>query len=120
MMKPGAVVHDIHSLASKYLSDLERGNAKFYAKPDEDDEALILADSLVDRVVIMREEVPHYLAGIKPSGRPVWTHDLRIAMSYNSGSAKLDNVLERFKLYDMPVMTMPACWFSNHQERREE
>jgi hypothetical protein len=107
-------VHDIHTIAEKYLRDLENGKASFYAPADNAD-VLPLGAVISDRVVVMREEAPHYLAGLKPSGRPVFTHDLKLAASYDSASLKLVDILMRMKVYQTEVQTMPACWFSNHQ-----
>lgn len=105
---------DIHTIAEGYLRDLERGHAHFYA-PASTKTVVPLGESLTQRVVIMRETEPHYLVGIKPSGRPIFTHDMRLAASYDSASLKLVEVLAHFKKIDLYVETMPACWFSNHQ-----
>jgi hypothetical protein len=103
---------DIHTLAESYLRDLEGGKTNFYQ--EEETPVLPLVDCGM-RVVVVREEMPSYLAGIKPSGRPVFTHDMKLAASYDASSWKLDEVLERLKIYDLQVDTMPACWYSNHQ-----
>ena len=108
------IIQDVHQIAEKYLRDIETGRVSFYAP--EETETLVLADSHVARVVIARQEAPHYLAGIKPSGRAIFTHDLKLAVSYDSHSLKLVEILDRLKQYDMKVDTMPACWFSNFQE----
>lgn len=99
---------NIHTLAESYLRDLERGHAHFYA-PAQTKTVVPLGESLTQRVVIMRQDEPHYLVGIKHSGRPIFTHDLRLAASYDSASLKLIEVLAHFKKLDMYVETMPAC-----------
>ena len=107
------IIQDVHQIAERFLRDIETGRVTFYAP--EETETLVLADSHVARVVIARQEAPHYLAGIKPSGRVIFTHDMRLAVSYDANSLKLAEVLDRLYQYDMKVETMPACWFSNHQ-----
>lgn len=102
---------DIHTIAERYLQDIESGKS-FYAPADNVD-ILMLGDSLTERVIITREQSPPYLAGIKPSGRPIFTHDMKLAAAYDSASMKLVDILSRLKMYDMHVETMPACWFSN-------
>lgn len=111
-------MRDIHTLAEAYLRDLKKGNAHFYAPPSTKS-VVPLGESLTERVVIMREGEPHYLVGIKNSGRPIFTHDMRLAASYDSASLKLVEVLAHFKKLDVYVETMPACWFSNHQPEDE-
>jgi hypothetical protein len=105
---------DIHTLAEKYLRDVERGHAHFYAPPSNT-EILTLADKFSSHVIVMRESAPQYLAGVTPTGRPVFTHDVKFASSYDSSSLKLIGVLRRLAHYEIEVETMPTCWFSNHQ-----
>jgi hypothetical protein len=95
------------------LEDIDSGRARFYN--GECPELATVTQNPLERVIIAREEHPHYLAGIKPSGRPVWTSCLRLAAAYDNPSAKVAEVLERLDIYGIPVDTMPACWFSNHQ-----
>jgi hypothetical protein len=108
-------IEDNNTLAERFLRDWERGAATFYATPDENPNVTVLADTLTERVVVQREKAPPYLAGFKTSGCPVFTHDLRLAMSWDSNSFKLVNVLKQLKDAKIPVETMPATWFSNHQ-----
>lgn len=105
---------DIHAVAEKYLQDIQSGKVVFYER-DHKPELMHAHKLAPERVVVVREEAPHYLAGVKPSGRVVWTHCMRLAASYNHPSAALGSVLERMDVYQIPVDTMPACWFSNHQ-----
>jgi hypothetical protein len=105
---------DIHTIAEKFLQDLHDGTTQssFYQAEETD----IVTTSMTgpDRVVVARQETPIYLAGIKPSGRPVWTHCLKLASSYDAQSIKLTSVLDRMEQYQIEVDTMPATWFSNH------
>jgi hypothetical protein len=113
------VMSDIHQIAERFLRD------PFYVETPKkfsfymaDTPELIATPQHITRVVIVREEAPIYLAAIKPSGRPVWTHDMKYAASYDSNSERLEHVLDRMAQYQISVETMPACWFSNHQYER--
>ena len=108
---------DIHTIAESFLRDLERGEkATFYASPEENPHVTTLADTITERVLVQREEAPPYLAGFKTSGRPVFTHDVKLAMSWETNSFKLVGVLRQMRDAAIPVETMPATWFSNHQQ----
>jgi hypothetical protein len=103
---------DLNQIVKDVTEQMERHDATFY---EEEKLEVVKLTDILDRVVIARHEAPHYLAGIKPSGRPVWTHSMRLAASYDTPSLKLGNVLERMEQYQIEVLSMPACWFSNHQ-----
>lgn len=104
----------VHTIAEKYLRELKRGNAHFYA-PSDNTDVVALGDAVADHVVVVREAEPRYLAGITPSGRPVFTRDVMRAASYDSASMRLVDVFRRLEHHQIEVETMPACWFSNHQ-----
>lgn len=103
---------DTNTVAERYWRDLER---TFYATPEDNPNVTVLADTLIERVVVQRKEAPPYLAGFKTSGRPVFTHDLRLAMSWGADSFKLVGVLKQLRDAQIPVETMPATWFSAHE-----
>lgn len=108
------MVQDVHNIAERYLKDIRTGDAFFY-DGQMAEEILTPGMTGPERVVVVREDSPNYLAGIKPSGRPVWTHCMKLASSFNTPSPKLADVLDRMEQYQIDVDTMPACWFSNHQ-----
>ena len=104
-------MHDIHTVAERFLKALERGESNFYAPPDNADVEPVGALLSSDRVVVMRDEAPQYLVGVKKSGHPVFTHDMKLAASYDSASLRLIDVLRAVKFHKIQVETMPACWF---------
>jgi hypothetical protein len=106
---------EIQQLAKDMTESMIRHDASEVAFYDEEKPEVVEITAILDRVVIARQEAPHYLAGIKPSGRAVWTHSIRLAASYDTPGIKLLDVLERMAHYETDVITMPACWFSNHQ-----
>lgn len=103
----------IHTIAEKYLRELKRGNDRFYAPPDNA-EVQPVSEKVSERVLVIKEKTHEYLAGVTPSGRLVFTDDVLRAASYDSSSMKLVDVLLRMEHHEIPVVTMPACWF-NHQ-----
>jgi hypothetical protein len=104
----------IHTIAERYLRDLKTGRASFYQSAAET-EIVPLAESLTERVVLMRLEEPHFLVGVKKCGKPVFTHDLKLAASFDPTSLKLVEALTALERRNIHTETMPACWFSNHQ-----
>src|SRR5271156_3431616 len=109
--KERRLMHDVHSIAERYLRDINTGRVDFYEREKTD---IVPTAHVVERVVVMRDETPHYLAGVKPSGRLVWTSCLKMAASFDSPSGKLADVVERLEVYDTLFELMPACWFSRH------
>jgi hypothetical protein len=109
------MLQDIHTIAEKFLKDLQDGTVTSSFYESEETPILTLGMTGPERVVIVRQETPIYLAGVKPSGRTVWTHCMKLASSYTAASPKLTEVLERMNAYQIEVDTLPACWFSNHQ-----
>ena len=107
--------NDVHTIAERFLRDIERGKTSFYAAADNPDIHPIAELINSDLVTIWRKDIPRYLAGFKASGAPVFTHDARLAASFDSASLKLVDALRVLKFHEIPVDTMPACWFSSFQ-----
>ena len=106
---------DVHTIAERFLRDIERGRTSFYAASDNPDIRPFAEIVNSDLVTVWRREAPHYLAGFKSKGMPVFTHDMRLAASFDSSSLKLVDALRALKFHRIPVETMPACWFSSFQ-----
>jgi len=106
------MTHDIHSIAERYLRDLASGKAPFYS-PSDETEICNLADSIKEPVVVIRSQSPQYLVGFKPSGRPVYSHDLKLAHTFDSASSALSDALTKLKTYGESPEIMPAVWPSN-------
>lgn len=106
---------EVHTIAERFLKEVERGNTSFYAPADNPDIRPFAEFVNSDLVTLWRKDTPRYLAGFKSAGVPVFTHDPRLAASFDSSSLKLVDALRRLKFYEIPVDTMPACWFSSFQ-----
>jgi hypothetical protein len=112
MFNPGEDLQHLVKTATEQMTRHDASDVAFY---DDEKPELIQITAISDRVVIARQEAPHYLAGIKPSGRAVWTHSMKLAVAFDTPSLKLGEVLDRMEHYQIDVLAMPACWFSNHQ-----
>lgn len=106
---------DVSTIAERFLRDIEQGKTSFYAPADNPDIRPYADFVNSDLVTLWRRQVPQYLAGFKSKGEPVFTHDLRLAASFDSSSLKLVDALRALKFHRIPVETMPACWFSSFQ-----
>jgi hypothetical protein len=100
---------DIHSIAERFLRDLARGTA--YSADPVPIEPLAVYSKGLDIVALRREEKPQFFAGFKPSGRPVFTHDLRLAQSYSATSIKLHETVGRLAVIGTEVLPHATVWF---------
>ena len=104
------MLQDVHTIAERFLRDLENGTAKFYEGPNEAP-VIPTADSLTSKVMLMRDAGSPYLVGIKKNGTTVWSRDVRHASSFESDSMTLVNTIATCRKHGIHVETMPACWF---------
>lgn len=102
--------HDVHTIAERYLRDIESGRVTFYAEPTEAP-VILTAEAVVSKVMVMREARSAYLVGIKRDGTPVWSGDVKHARSFDSDSLTLVNSIATCRNNGIHVETMPACWF---------
>lgn len=103
-------LQDVHTIAERFLKDIESGKVSFYAAPEV--VAIPTAEPVVSKVMVMREcEKRPYLVGVKNNGTLVWAADVKHARSYESDSLTLVNTLQSVKNSGIRVEIMPACWF---------
>jgi hypothetical protein len=106
---------DVHTIAERFLRDIESGKVAFYAGANEAP-VIPTADPITRKVMVMRDAHSAYLGGVKRNGTPVWSRDVRHAQSFESDSMTLVNTLATCRESGIHVETMPACWFHG-QER---
>lgn len=70
---------EIHYIAEKFLEDYTATQAQTLTT-----ERLEAADT---QVVVLRDRIPEFYCGHKPSGRIVWSHDKRFAKYVNMPEA---------------------------------
>ena len=103
---------DVHTIAERFLRDIESGKVSFYAAPEVVAKPMAVAEPLVSKVMVMSDCPKRpYLAGIKNNGTMVWATDVRHAQAYESDSLTLVNALKAAESERIRVETMPACWF---------
>lgn len=102
-------LEDVHTIAGRFLRDIESGKVSFYATPEV--VTLPTAEPLVSKVMVMRDNSRPYLVGVKRDGTPVWSRDVQHARSYDSDCLTLVNALQTVKKAGERVETFPACHF---------
>jgi hypothetical protein len=103
-------LQDVHTIAERFLKDIESGKVSFYQTPEA--VTLPTAEPVVSKVMVMRDcEKRPYLVGMKNNGTMVWAADVRHARSYESDSLTLVNALKAAEKERIKVETFPACWF---------
>jgi hypothetical protein len=108
---------DIHKVASDFLKNLERGHA--YNREEQAEPTPISVPVYGELVALKREEAPQYFCGFKPSGRPIFTHELRLAKSYEPQTLELANDLNRLRTLGFVVVPHPTVWL-NGKHRSEQ
>jgi hypothetical protein len=93
---------DINHIASKFLLSLKEGSA-YSDEPLVHEVEPLAAQGLV---ALKRTEHPQYFYGFKPSGRPVFVHDLRLARSFEVNGSDVWHCVSR--LQDIGVRVSPA------------
>jgi hypothetical protein len=96
----------INSIAAAFLKELEQGNS-FYKEETVAVEAVATFTGLV---ALKRSALPQFFHGFKPSGRPLFTHALHLAKSFDSMHPSLDEHVERLKLVGEDVVPHPTVW----------
>jgi hypothetical protein len=106
---------DVHKVASDFLKSLERGTVY---REERLEPVSISMPIGKDLVALKRKEAPHYFCGFKPSGRPVFTHDLRVAKSFEATSMSMATEVNRLRIIGVDVQPHPTVWFEgkHHSE----
>ena len=99
---------DVHKVASDFLKAMERGTT--YREERLEPLSISMPVSH-DLVALKRKDAPHYFCGFKPSGRPVFTHDLRVAKSFEARSMTLATEVSRLRTIGVEVQPHPTVWF---------
>lgn len=95
---------DIHKIAADFLTKLERSNYK-----EQQIETEVLA-SVTGLVALKRPNNPPFFYGFKPSGRPIFTHDLRLAKSFESSRGEVSQHIEHLATVGENVVPHPTIW----------
>ncbi len=96
---------DVHAAATKFLTQLGKGNPHY---AEEKIEVSPLA--ITDLVLLKQEATPPYFYGFKPSGRPVFTHDMKIAKAFNSACPTIGEHIARLEKIGIQVERHLTVW----------
>jgi hypothetical protein len=98
---------EINKIASSFLKQLERGG-RFYKEETITPEPIAAFTGLV---ALKRSVKPEFFHGFKPSGRPVFTHDLRLAKSFHTTRQELEDHINQLEAVGETVLPHPTVWF---------
>ena len=101
-------LEDVHQTAEKFLREYQR-NMNYKAEKLEVNQSLELP--LPEFVVLKQTMTPPYFYGFKPSGRPVFTHDLRLAKSFKTDCITIGPHIDRLKSVGVKVEQHPTTWY---------
>jgi len=96
----------VHEVAQDFLRELEMGNC-FY----QEEKAEVVDFNIMNLVVLKRSGAPPYFYGFKPSGRPVFTHDLRLAQTFVMNTPLLNENVEKLNVMGVKVEQRPTVWY---------
>lgn len=97
---------EINRVAAAFLREIERGEVKY----QEEKTQVEAVATFTGLVALRRPITPHYFYGFKPSGRPIFTHDLRLAKSFDAHHPALDHHVERLTMIGETVSPHPTVW----------
>ncbi len=97
---------DVHKIATAYLDNLERGETAY---KEEKIEVESLA-SLPALVTLKRSTNPPFFYGFKSSGRPIFTHDLRLAKSFEISHSSVEQHVKHLEGIGENVVLHPTVW----------
>jgi hypothetical protein len=100
---------DVHKVAADFLKALERGTT--YREERLEPLSISVPVETTQFVALKRHETPHYFCGFKPSGRPVFTHDLRVAKSFDPQCMTLAMSVDRLRIVGVEVQPHPTVWY---------
>jgi len=100
---------DVHKVAADFLKALERGTT--YREERLEPLSISVPTETTQFVALKRDETPHFFCGFKPSGRPVFTYDLRVAKSFEPQSMLMATHVDRLRTVGVEVEPHPTVWF---------
>lgn len=96
---------DVHQTAAEFLKQLGKGNPHY---AEEKVEVSPLA--ITDLVLLKQKSTPPYFYGFKPSGRPIFTHDMKIAKAFASSHPDVEANIKRLGQIGIAVEAHLTVW----------
>jgi hypothetical protein len=96
---------DVHTAAAKFLAQLGKGNPHYAEEKIE-----VSALAITDLVLLKQKATPPYFYGFKPSGRPIFTHDMKIARAFNSSCPTIGEHIQKLGTIGIRVEPHLTVW----------
>ena len=97
---------DVHQIAADFLKEIQGGNSPFYCE----EKIEVAALEMSTLVVLRKVEHPQYFYGFKLSGYPVFTHDVKLARTFESTCEALSQHSDKLKQIGFEVEPEPTIW----------
>lgn len=97
---------EINRVAAAFLREIERGETQYKEEKTDVETPVGFTGLVALRCVVTRK----FFYGFKPSGRPVFTHDLRLAKAFESHHNSLVEHVERLELIGQEIALHPTVW----------
>jgi hypothetical protein len=97
---------DVHALAADYLKQLKNGGDPFYKEEKIEVEALEMSNL----IVLRRDQHPKYFYGFKSCGRPIFTHDTKLARTFESTCMTVKQHVHKLMQIGVNVQPEPTIW----------
>lgn len=98
-------MEQLNRIAEQFLKDLAKGITAY-----SDEKVFVEPIAVGGYVALKQDAIPHYFAGFKPSGRPVFTYDLRLAKSFPATSVNLHETVGRLGMVGVSVKPHQTVW----------
>jgi hypothetical protein len=99
-------LEDVHKTAAEYLSRIKSGGDPFY----QEEKVEVVGLDMPSYVALRQAGSPPFFYGFKPNGRPVFTHDTRLAKSFKLGCLSMTAYVERLRMFGIEVNEYPTVW----------
>jgi hypothetical protein len=97
---------EINRVAAAFLRQIERGNLAYKEEKVEVETVAEFTGLVALRCPIKKQ----FFYGFKPSGRPIFTHDIRLAKSFETNHPALTQHMERLEMVGETVAPHPTVW----------
>lgn len=99
-------LEDVNKTAELFLRSLETGKPFYSAEPIKVESNIARGSKIALRQVAN----PPFFVGFKGSGRPIFTHELRLAQSFDETSMSLYDTVDRLKTIGVEVEPHNTVW----------
>lgn len=99
-------MHDLNAVASNFLKAYKEHRKSAYVEEKIEPEPI----EITSLVILKQADNPPYFYGFKPSGRPIFTYDHKIAKVFNSGCPSVTEHIERLRMIGIEIEAHLTIW----------